>query len=207
MMRVALLLVAVLVPASAVAQQAPVTAGNGAGSQTMVRAAGMPLNDGSLAPGVLTVRVVEGAFTRDVSGQAVDVQVTGGKTERAMTGADGRAQFPHLPIGGEVRASALVGDERLESDAFMMPSDSGVRLLLVVGAGAGATTTTPPHPPDAGGFAGPAASTPVVPPPVVPPAASSTSPGSAVWTIRVALVLTTVSVFALFVLRWRPRRA
>lgn len=204
MMRVALLLVAVLVPVSAVAQQAPAALG-GAESQIMVRAAGMPLNDGALAPGMLTVRVVEGAFTRDLAGQAVDVQVTGGRTERAVTGGDGRAQFAHLPIGGEVRARALVGDERLESDAFVMPSDSGVRLLLVAGAGAG--VLNPAASSEAGGFAGLAASTPVASPPAALPVASSADPESTVWTIRFALVLTTVLVFALFVLRRRPRRS
>lgn len=46
-----------LVPALGAAQTA---LPNSAATQ-MVRAAGMPLNDGALAPGILTVRVVEGA--------------------------------------------------------------------------------------------------------------------------------------------------
>lgn len=204
MMRVALLLVTALAPVSAVAQQAPAAPG-GAEAQIMVRAAGMPLNDGALAPGMLTVRVVEGAFTRDLAGQAVDVQVTGGKTERAVTGADGRAQFAHLPIGAEVRTVAIVGDERLESNAFVMPADSGVRLLLVAGAGAG--VAAPAASADAAGFAGLAASAPVVPPPAALPDTPPADPGSTIWMIRLALVLTTVFVFALFMLQPRRRRS
>ena len=71
------------VPGVAAAQPASAVPGNEAEPRTMVRAAGMPLSDGALAPGMLTVRVVEGAFTRDLAGQAVEVQVTGGKSERA----------------------------------------------------------------------------------------------------------------------------
>ena len=205
-MRRVALLIAVLLPGAAAAQPAPAPPANGAESQIMVRAAGMPLNDGALAPGMLTVRVVRGAFTGDLAGQAVDVRVTGGKTERAMTGPDGRAQFAHLPIGAEVRASALVGDERLESDAFVMPLESGVRLLLVAGSGAGVATTASGSP-DAGGFAGSGASTPVVPQPVAPAVEPPGEAGSTVWTIRVALVLTTVFVFALFMLQLRQRRS
>ncbi len=205
-MRRVALLIAALLPGAAAAQPAPAPPGNGAESQTMVRAAGMPLNDGALAPGMLTVRVVQGAFTGDLAGQAVDVRLAGGKTERALTGPDGRAQFAHLPIGGEVRASTLVGDERLESDAFVMPAESGVRVLLVAGSGAGAATTAPGAP-DAGGSAGFGGSTPVVPQPIAPAVEPPGDAGSTVWTIRAALVLTTVSVFALFMLQLRRRRS
>jgi len=193
MTRVALLLFAALLPRIAAAQP-----------QTMVRAAGMPLNDGALAPGMLTVRVVEGAFTRNLAEQAVEVQVTGGKTERAMTGADGRAQFAHLPIGAEVRIVALVGDERLESEKFAMPSESGVRLLLV--AGSGPATTVASGSPDSTGLAAAPSSVaerPVVAPPVEQPG----DPDAGVRSIRIALVLTTVFVFALFMLRLRQRRS
>lgn len=101
----------------------------------LVRAAGMPLGDGSLPPGVLTVRVVRGSFESDLVGQVVEMAVTGGKIDTAVTGEDGRAQFAHLPVGGEVQVSASVAGIRLESEPFTMPADSGVRVLLVAGDG------------------------------------------------------------------------
>lgn len=115
----------------------------------MVRAAGMPLPDGALPPGSLTVRVVQGAFTANLAGIPVEVQVTGQPALRAQAGAQGRAQFAHLPIGVEVRASAVVNGERLESEEFKMPAGSGVRVLLISGgeaAGhvAGGTVPAPP---------------------------------------------------------------
>jgi len=44
----------------------------------------------------------------------------------------------------DVRAVAVVGDERLESNAFPMPADSGVRLVLVAGAGSPGVPVMPP---------------------------------------------------------------
>jgi hypothetical protein len=169
----------------------------------MVRAAGMPLRDGALAPGMLTVRVVEGAFTKDFADQLVEVEVAGGKIDSARTGADGRAQFAHLPVGARVRAWASVGGERLESESFEMPGESGVRVLLVAGASAGttaplATSTTelpPNHPP--------ISETPSAPPAL--PSASGASGSEGVTAIRAVLLTTTIFAFGLVWLR-RHRR-
>lgn len=124
----------------------------GGGATQMVRAAGMPLNDGALAPGTLTVRVVQGAFTGNLSGLDVELTVEGQAPKQAVTGADGRAQFAHLPIGARVQASVAVGDERLVSEAFAMPAESGVRLLLVTSDDFVDTATAEavPAPPAAG---------------------------------------------------------
>lgn len=147
-----------LTAAQALPSVAPAT-----GTAQMVRAAGMPLQDGELPPGSLTVRVVQGAFTANLSGIPVEVHVTGQPALRKPTGALGRAEFAHLPIGVEARAMAVVDGERLESEAFRIPMESGVRVLLIsdggtvgqgtVGAPAGApmgpaeiplATATPP---------------------------------------------------------------
>jgi hypothetical protein len=109
----------------AVAQAAP--------GQHLESGAGMPLMDGSLPPGTLTVRIVRGAFVEDLTGQDVAVDVLGGDTREARTGQGGRAQLEHLPVGAHVRASAVVAGERLESEVFQMPPDTGVRVLLVAG--------------------------------------------------------------------------
>jgi hypothetical protein len=131
---VLLLLIAALIPARAGAQPSAGRAGEE--PHAMARAAGMPLHDGALPPGMLTVRVVRGGFSENLAGQPVEVRVLGGKIERAATGADGRVQVAHLPVSGQVQAVALVGGERLESEVFTMPAESGVRILLVAGSGA-----------------------------------------------------------------------
>ena len=173
----------------------------------MVRAAGMPLNDGALPPGLLTVRVVEGAFTRNLPDQSVQIHVEGGKVESARTGADGRAQFAHLPVGSRVHVSAVVNGERLESDGFDMPAAGGVRILLVAGGdGSGAATTVPSMP----------WTTPIAPPPsstasveaafTRPEAIAHDSDGeSGVMFVRGVLASATVMAFAAFVLNRRPR--
>jgi hypothetical protein len=201
-----LTLVMALVPAICAGQTSLPPA---AGTQ-MVRAAGMPLNDGALAPGVLTVRVVEGAFTRDFANQLVEVEVTGGKIESARTGSDGRAQFAHLPIGARLRVWSVVDGERLESDAFDMPAESGVRVLLVAGSGTGAPVAGSPG---AGGgtwLPGASATLPPNHPPLpdvsaaIPIAAASAS-GEGVLAVRAVLLTATVFAFGIVYFR-RPRR-
>ena len=199
-------LLIVVVPAHAAGQTISPTAA----ATQMVRAAGMPLNDGTLAPGTLTVRVVKGAFTHDFANQLVEVEVAGGRIASARTGADGRAQFAHLPIGARVRAFSTVDGERLESDRFDIPAESGVRVLLVADSGTGvpvsgnigpdagtspasASATLPPnHPPLSDASAG------------VPLAPASTS-GEGVLAVRAVLLTATIFAFGI-VLSRRPRR-
>lgn len=138
MRRTILVLGGLMVHGICAAQIAPGTAVDPpTAQQTMVRAAGMPLNDGSLAPGMLTVRIVRGAFAGNLSDQAVQLEVPGRPVETLRTDADGRAYFAHLPVGAEVRASADVDGQHLTSETFAMPADSGVRVLLVVDGDAG----------------------------------------------------------------------
>lgn len=134
MTRAAALVFVVLVPGVGFGQTAaPPPLPPGHGGQHMSSAAGVPLVDGALPPGMLTIRLVRGGFAEDLAGQDVAVDVLGGKTETARTGPDGRAAIAHLPVGVQLRASAVVAGERLESELFDMPPDSGVRLLLVAG--------------------------------------------------------------------------
>jgi hypothetical protein len=128
----------VLASMNAVSGQSPGTTDSG--THQMVRAAGMPLRDGALPPGTLTVRLVRGSFDGDLMGHTVEVEVAGQRTLRAQTGEQGRAQFAHLPIGATVRAAAVIGGERLQSDAFTIPAESGLRVLLVTGMGSSEAT-------------------------------------------------------------------
>jgi hypothetical protein len=94
---------------------------------------GMPLQVGDLPPGTVAVRVVRNPFA-NVVGQPVTLH-RGSESRAATTGDDGRATFAGLRVGDEVYASTVVDAETLESARFRLPSDGGVRLLLVAGAG------------------------------------------------------------------------
>jgi hypothetical protein len=199
-------LVIVLMPVVGAAQ----TASTDAATQ-MVRAAGMPLNDGALAPGMLTVRIVEGAFTRDLADLVVELEVAAGKRESARTGPDGRAQFAHLPIGALVRARATVGGEQLESDDFEMPAQSGVRVLLVAGSGAGVPNsgTSPAGSQGTWREGSPAALPPNHPPiadmPAPVPTTRARDSGEGVLAVRAVLLTATIFAFGIVLFR-RPRR-
>jgi hypothetical protein len=112
------------------------------------RAAGMPLRDGALPPGTVTVRVVRGDFANNLTNELVTLDVNG-NSQSARTSQDGRATFAHLAIGARVRASAAVAGEALESETFELPAESGIRILLIAGEGApvaGGTFTASPAP-------------------------------------------------------------
>ena len=173
----------------------PATVDPGEGRHTMVQAAGMPLNDGALPPGMLTVRVVRGAFTADLAGETVTVDVAGGRQETARTGTDGRAQFAHLPIGAEVRVSALVENQRLTSESFALPPESGVRVLLVVDGGdAGAAVPS-----------GSVSQTSALVAPMTSAAAGPVStrrrPSTGVLAIRIFFTVATLAAFAFVLFR------
>lgn len=169
----------------------------GDGAARMVRAAGMPLNDGALAPGTLTVRVVQGAFTGNLAGLTVTIDIDGQAPKSAATGADGRAEFAHLPIGARVHASAVVGDERLESERFAMPAESGVRLLLVTGDEFVDTATAPAVSPGA-------APATEAPPPVVARSDAGATPDDGTAGITAFRTLVVTATFLAFVVvGWR----
>src|SRR5687767_15747439 len=73
-----------------------------------------------LPVGTVTVRVVRESIGNNVAGQDVRLTVNG-TARSATTDAQGRAEFPSLPAGAEVRADATVGGESLMSDTFTVP--------------------------------------------------------------------------------------
>ena len=85
-----------------------------------------------LPQGTVTVRVVREAIGNNVAGQAVRL-VVNGSARNATTDEQGRAEFPNLPTGAEVRAETDVSGEPLVSDSFMVPASGGLRVILVAG--------------------------------------------------------------------------
>ena len=195
--RVAVIVLALLIPQVCSGQALPsVTTDPESARHTMVRAAGMPLNDGALPPGMLTVRVVRGAFTANLADVTVTADISGGQQEIARTGSDGRAQFAHLPVNAQVRVSAVVGTQQLTSDIFALPAESGVRILLVADDGG------------AGGAGAPSAES--VPAPSIPvetrmpaadPEPARRGPSSGVLAIRIFFTVATLAAFALVLFR------
>jgi hypothetical protein len=105
---------------------------------------GVPLPANDLPAGSVSVRVVRGTFANNLADVAVDFIVAGGATSRKTTGADGRAVIEGLRPGSRVRAVAVVGGERLESQEVTIAA-TGIRFVLVAtGEAAGAAAATTP---------------------------------------------------------------
>ena len=103
----------------------------GAGAQMpdAKQMSGMPLPSPDVPVGTLTVRVVLGSMDKPIAGMTVEI--TGEKTARAETGEDGRATFTGIQPGTVIKAIAVVGSERLESQGIKMPLNGGMRVALV----------------------------------------------------------------------------
>ena len=70
---------------------------------------GLPLQVGDLAPGIVAVRVIRRNFSENVGNQTVELRVGAtGRTVKAVTSSDGRAQFEPLAVGETVQVHAAV---------------------------------------------------------------------------------------------------
>jgi hypothetical protein len=93
---------------------------------------GRAIPAGDLAVGTVTVRVVREAIGNNITGQDVRLTVNA-QPRTAKTDGEGRAEFPGLPPGADVRADATVDGEVLTSESFMVPASGGLRVILVAG--------------------------------------------------------------------------
>jgi hypothetical protein len=91
--------------------------------------AGIPLPDPALPAGTISVRVIQGDFSKNVPGQPVEF-IVDGRSEILRTGEDGRVQRAGLPTGARVKAVAQIGGERLESQEVVVGA-GGIRIVLV----------------------------------------------------------------------------
>lgn len=94
---------------------------------------GVPLPAADLPVGTVSVRVIRGSVTNNLPGVDVEFQIDG--TPRVLKTDDGgRAQVSGLAAGTRVKASAVVDNERLETQEITV-GQSGVRFMLAAAAG------------------------------------------------------------------------
>ena len=96
---------------------------------------GKALPAGDLQTGTITVRVVRESVGNNIVGQQVTMTVNG-ESRKATTDEQGRAEFKGLPAGTMGQAQADVNGERLQSDPFTVPTQGGLRVILVAGIAA-----------------------------------------------------------------------
>jgi hypothetical protein len=91
---------------------------------------GIPRPDSAQPPGTVSVRLIRGDLSNNITNHPVDLLINGQAATR-RTGDDGRAQFDTFPAGATLKAVTVVDGERLESQEFPAPGSPGIRLLLV----------------------------------------------------------------------------
>jgi hypothetical protein len=94
---------------------------------------GIPLPVSDMPARSVSVRLVRGDMSNPITNHEVELRV-GAEVKRIKTDANGRVQFEALPVGGAAIAAAVIDNQRIESQQFVVPEVGGVRLLLVAGA-------------------------------------------------------------------------
>jgi hypothetical protein len=110
-------------------------AGTAVGQMDLKQASGIPLPDNSLPAGTVSVRVVRDSFANNLSGVDVVFSIDG-TLKTVKTNESGRAQIDGLKPGAHLKASAVVGSERLESQEVTL-ADTAIRFVLVASGGGG----------------------------------------------------------------------
>jgi hypothetical protein len=120
-LRLSALLLALVLPAAALAQMPDAS-----------QMHGLAIPAGELATGTVTVRVVRESLGNNLPGQQVRVTIDG-TTRTATTDDQGRAEFPNLTPAATGVAEAVVDGETLTSRPFQVPAAGGLRVILVAG--------------------------------------------------------------------------
>jgi hypothetical protein len=108
----------------------PLFAQGGFQMPDMKSMSGIPRPVDDLPAGSISVRLIRGSLSNNITGHPVDLHV-GGKVQTVKTDENGRAQFDKIPAGAAVKATADVDSEHLESQEFTAPAQAGIRLMLV----------------------------------------------------------------------------
>src|SRR5688572_8410445 len=121
----------VLTVLALVAMIVPALAAQPAGGQMPdpKQMSGIPRPDGEIPAGTVTVRVIRGSLANNLPGHPVEL--VGEGPVSGKTNDEGRAEFRGLKIGARLKAVTTVDGERLESQEFTVPSNAGVRIMLV----------------------------------------------------------------------------
>jgi hypothetical protein len=139
-----LLLTAVALGALAIAARRagaqPFVQGGGGGGMPNLRAiSGQPLPDQGMPAGTISVRVARKIPANAVAGidvAAITKNAGGDARKRTVkTDASGRALFEGLAPGDEFHAEVTVDGELLQTAAFAVPGQGGVRTMLIAGLG------------------------------------------------------------------------
>lgn len=94
--------------------------------------AGRALPGPELPNGTVSVRLVRESIGNNIVGHEVTVRA-GDTTRAAKTDESGRAQITGLPAGASAVAEAVVDGEKLTSQPFDVPSQGGIRVILISG--------------------------------------------------------------------------
>src|SRR6476660_2769718 len=106
---------------------------------------GIPRPTADVPVGTVSVRLIRGSLSNNISSHPVELHA-GSKVTTVNTDDTGHAKFPGLAAGAVVKAVAVVDGERLESQEFPVPAESGVVLMLVATDKNKAPATTPDAP-------------------------------------------------------------
>jgi len=90
---------------------------------------GIPRPVDDLPNGTVSVRLIRGQLSNNITGHPVDLHA-GSKVTTVKTDENGRAEFKGIS-GETVKFSADVDGEHLESQEFVAPPRGGIRLMLV----------------------------------------------------------------------------
>jgi len=93
--------------------------------------AGIPRPVTDLPDGSISVRLIRGQLSNNIAGHSVEAHLENGRVVTVKTDDAGRAQFDKLQAGASVKFTANVDGEQLESQEFPVPSQGGIRLMLV----------------------------------------------------------------------------
>jgi hypothetical protein len=91
---------------------------------------GIPRPDPGLPAGSVSVRLVRGQISNLIVGRAVEF-VVNGRSQTVQTDDTGHAVIRGVAAGATVHVLATVDGERLDSQDFQLPPDTGVVLMLV----------------------------------------------------------------------------
>jgi len=136
-------------------------AGGGGGMPNLAEIVGRPLPDNGMSPGTVSVRVARHMPSNGVADAEVSAVIknAGGDLRRRTekTDSDGRAMFEGMAPGDEFHAEVTVDGELLKTETFTVPSQGGLRTMLIAALGKGGMPGNPGAPAAAAGEAGAAA--------------------------------------------------